>query len=100
MKYVKSPLRKSHPLRFHIVVKAVEPFVIILCFRSISPTLSPEIRKPAPSLVTVRPQNRITLGWDKKVCLCMCVCAHSEICVCAAFAVQWDTYMRTLFFTR
>ncbi|XP_070775191.1 probable ATP-dependent DNA helicase HFM1 [Enoplosus armatus] len=34
--------------------------------RSISPTLSPEIRKPGPSQVTVRPQNRITLDWNKK----------------------------------
>ncbi|XP_044076280.1 probable ATP-dependent DNA helicase HFM1 isoform X2 [Siniperca chuatsi] len=34
--------------------------------RSISPTLSTEIRKPGPSLVTVRPQNRITLDWNKK----------------------------------
>ncbi|XP_038574292.1 probable ATP-dependent DNA helicase HFM1 isoform X1 [Micropterus salmoides] len=34
--------------------------------RSISPTLSPEIRKPGLSQVTVRPQNRITLAWNKK----------------------------------
>ncbi|XP_040000435.1 probable ATP-dependent DNA helicase HFM1 [Xiphias gladius] len=34
--------------------------------RSISPNVSPEIRKPGPSLVTVRPQNRITNDWNKK----------------------------------
>ncbi|XP_071346356.1 probable ATP-dependent DNA helicase HFM1 isoform X2 [Trachinotus anak] len=34
--------------------------------RSILPNLSPEIRKPGSSLVTVRPQNRITLEWNKK----------------------------------
>nr|XP_046265686.1 probable ATP-dependent DNA helicase HFM1 isoform X2 [Scatophagus argus] len=34
--------------------------------RLISPTLSPEIRKPGPSLGAVRPQNRVTLDWMKK----------------------------------
>ncbi|XP_037643041.1 probable ATP-dependent DNA helicase HFM1 isoform X3 [Sebastes umbrosus] len=34
--------------------------------RSISPTLSPRFREPGPSLGTVRPQNRITLDWNKK----------------------------------
>ncbi|XP_041804440.1 probable ATP-dependent DNA helicase HFM1 [Chelmon rostratus] len=34
--------------------------------RSISPTLSPDIRQPGPSSVTVRPQNRITLDWNKR----------------------------------
>ncbi|XP_076601310.1 putative ATP-dependent DNA helicase HFM1 [Chaetodon auriga] len=34
--------------------------------RLISPNLSPEIRKPGSSLVTMRPQNRITLDWKGK----------------------------------
>ncbi|XP_034469557.1 probable ATP-dependent DNA helicase HFM1 isoform X1 [Hippoglossus hippoglossus] len=34
--------------------------------RLISPNLSSEIRKPGPSLVTVRPQNRVTLDFNKK----------------------------------
>ncbi|XP_042353171.1 probable ATP-dependent DNA helicase HFM1 [Plectropomus leopardus] len=34
--------------------------------RSISPTLSPGIRAAGPSVVAVKPQNRITLDWNKK----------------------------------
>ncbi|XP_040912221.1 probable ATP-dependent DNA helicase HFM1 [Toxotes jaculatrix] len=34
--------------------------------RSISANGSADSRKPEPSLVTVRPQNRITLDWNKK----------------------------------
>ncbi|XP_073346991.1 probable ATP-dependent DNA helicase HFM1 [Pagrus major] len=34
--------------------------------RSISPNLSPEIRKPGPSPVTVKPLTRITLDYNKK----------------------------------
>ncbi|XP_023270563.1 probable ATP-dependent DNA helicase HFM1 [Seriola lalandi dorsalis] len=34
--------------------------------RGILPNTSPEIRKPVSSLVTVRPQNSITLDWNKK----------------------------------
>ncbi|XP_027140746.1 probable ATP-dependent DNA helicase HFM1 isoform X2 [Larimichthys crocea] len=34
--------------------------------RLISPTLSPEIRRPGASPFTARPQNRITLDWNKK----------------------------------
>ncbi len=62
---------RKYTLRFHIVVKTVKTFVMFLCFRSISPALNPEIRKPGPSLVTVRPQNRITFGWNKKVWVCV-----------------------------
>ncbi|XP_049454968.1 probable ATP-dependent DNA helicase HFM1 isoform X3 [Epinephelus fuscoguttatus] len=34
--------------------------------RLISPTLNPEIRTPGRSVLTVKPQNRITLDWNKK----------------------------------
>ncbi|XP_059199855.1 probable ATP-dependent DNA helicase HFM1 [Centropristis striata] len=34
--------------------------------RLIPPILNPLIRDPGPSLLTVRPQNRITLDWNKK----------------------------------
>ncbi|XP_042284250.1 probable ATP-dependent DNA helicase HFM1 isoform X1 [Thunnus maccoyii] len=44
----------------------VKPCVTTAPLRSISPTESPEIRKPGPSHVPVRQQNRITLDWNKK----------------------------------
>lgn len=60
-------------------------FIICLCFRLICPTLSSEIRKPGPSPATVRPQNRITLDWNKKVHECVCVCMQ-RVCMVLLFS--------------
>lgn len=58
---------------------------MFLCCRSISPTVSPEIRKAGHSHVPVRQQNRITLDWNKKVCLrrdqCSCMCYFCRVCI-------------------
>ncbi|XP_053293383.1 probable ATP-dependent DNA helicase HFM1 [Pleuronectes platessa] len=56
----------AHPLFFSPsqVKSCTTPAMTPL--RLISPNLRSEIRKPGPSLVTVRPQNRVTLDFNKK----------------------------------
>ncbi|XP_050925720.1 probable ATP-dependent DNA helicase HFM1 [Lates calcarifer] len=55
-----APLFSSSPQVKSCMTAAKTPL------RPISPNVNPEIRRPGPSLVTVRPQNRITLDWNKK----------------------------------
>lgn len=62
-----------------------------LFFRSVSSTFSPGIRKVRPSPFT---ENRITLDWNKKVCVRLCMYEECMCCICnlvVTFSYMKDT---------
>lgn len=59
----------------------IKCFVLLLCFRLISPHLNKHFRNLHPSPAPVTPQSRFTLDWSRQVCSCVHLCQNNHLMV-------------------